>query len=69
MVEETLTNRESRWTGLTYDDLCKLVNDAYRGNPDTRIRTLAHDLGVPFDIVWECLGFRDWFDLVETVDS
>ena len=21
--------------GLTYDDLCKLVNDAYRENPDT----------------------------------
>jgi len=66
MVEETLTNRESQWTGLTYDDLCKVVNDAYRENPDIRIRTLASDLGVPFDIVWECLGFRDWFDFVET---
>ena len=52
--------------GLTYDDLCKLVNDAYRGNPDIRIWTLANDLGVPFDVVWECLGFRDWFDFVET---
>ena len=39
--------------GLTYDDLCKLVNDAYRGNPDIRIRTLANDLDIPFDIVWE----------------
>ena len=65
MVEETLTNRESRWTGLTYDDLCKVVNEAYRGNPEIRIRTLACDLGIPFDIVWECLGFRDWFDFVE----
>ena len=51
--------------GLTYDDLCKLVNDEYRGNPDIRIRTLADDLGVPFDVVWECLGFKDWFDFVE----
>ena len=67
MVEETLTNRESRWTGLTYDDLCKLVNDAYRENPDIRIRTLANELGTPFDIVWECLGFRDYFDFVETM--
>ena len=66
MVEETLTNRESQWTGLTYDDLCKVVNDAYRENPDIRARTLAHDLGVPFDVVWECLGFRDWFEVVET---
>ena len=69
MVEETLTNRESRWTGLTYDDLCKVVNDAYRENPDIRIRTLALDLGLPFDVVWECLGFRDGFDFVETGDD
>ncbi len=33
MVQETLTNREFQWTGLTYDDLCKVVNDTYRGNP------------------------------------
>ena len=51
---------------MTYDELCKLVNDAYRGNPDICIRTLANDLDIPFDIVWECLGFRDWFDFVET---
>ena len=51
MVEETLTNRESRWMGLTYDDLCKLVNDAYRGNPDIHLRTLTNDLDIPFDVV------------------
>ena len=66
MVQETLTNREYRWTTMSYDELCKLVNDAYRGNPDIRIRTLANDLDIPFDVVWECLGFRDWFDFVET---
>ena len=66
MVQETLTNRESRWTGLTYDALCKVVNDAYRGNPDIPIRTLAHELGLSFDVVWECLGFRDEMDLMET---
>ena len=54
---------------MTYDELCKLVNDAYRGNPDIRIGTLANDLGVPFDIVWECLGFRDWFDFGGTGDE
>jgi len=52
--------------GLTYDDLCKLVNDAYRGNPDIRIQTLADDLGVPFEVVWEMIGFKDYFDFVET---
>ena len=55
--------------GLTYDDLCKLVNDEYRRNPDIRIWTLAHDLEIPFEVVWECLGFRDWFDFEETEDS
>ena len=47
---------------MLYDDLCKIVNDAHRGNPDIPIRTLALELGLPFDIVWECLGFADWFD-------
>ena len=51
---------------MTYDELHKLVNDAYRGNPDIRIRTLAHNLGLPFNVVWECLGFSDWFEFVET---
>ena len=54
---------------MSYDDLCKLVNDAYWENPDIRIRTLANDLGIPFDIVWECLGFSDWFDFEDTEDS
>jgi hypothetical protein len=57
--------KESRWTGLSYDDLCKIVNDAYRENPDISIRTLAQELGVPFDIVWECLGFKDEMDWME----
>ena len=50
--------------GLTYDDLCKLVNDTYRGNPDIPIRTLANDLGVPFEVVWEMIGFKDYLDFV-----
>ena len=51
---------------MTYDELCKLVNDTYRGIPDIRIRTLANDLDIPFDVVWECLGLKDYFDFVET---
>ncbi len=39
---------------MSYDDLCKLVNDAYRDNPDIRIRTLANDLDISFDVVWDC---------------
>ena len=51
---------------MTYDELCKLVDDTYRGKPDIHLRTLANDLEVSFDVVWECLGLRDWFDFVET---
>jgi len=51
---------------MTYNQIHKLVNDAYRGNPDIRIRTLASDLDLPLDVVWECLGFSDWFEFVET---
>ena len=54
---------------MSYDDLCKMVNDAYRENPDIRIRTLANDLGVPFDVVWECLGFRNEIEWMETEGS
>ena len=49
---------------MSYDELCKLVNDAYRGNPDIRIRTLADDLDIPFDVVWEMVGFKDYLDFV-----
>ena len=69
MVQETLTNREYRWTTMSYDELSKVVNDAYRKNPDISIRTLANELGIPFNIVWECLGFRDWFEFYDTEDS
>jgi hypothetical protein len=68
-LAQTLTNREYRWTTMSYDELCKVVNDAYRENPDIRIRTLAQELGVPFNIVWECVGFRDWFDFYDTEDD
>ena len=51
---------------MTYDDLCKVVNDFCRENPDIHICTFAYELGAPFYIVWECLIFRDWFDIVDT---
>ena len=54
---------------MSYDELSKVVNDAYRKNPDIRIRTLANELGIPFNVVWECLGFKDWFDFADTEDS
>jgi len=54
---------------MSYDELSKVVNDAYRENSDIRIRTLANELGIPFNVVWECLGFRDYFDFEDTKDD
>ena len=48
----------------TYDDISKLVNDAYKDNPD--IRTIAKDLGLPFDLIWDMTGLKDYFDFEDT---
>jgi len=69
MVEETLTNREYRWTTMSYDELSKVVNDAYRENLDIPIRSVVNDLEIPFNVVWECLGFKDWFDFEDMEDD
>ena len=56
-----------------YDDLCKSVNDAYRKaieeNPDIGIREFANSIGEDFLIVWECLGFADWYAFYDTDDD
>ncbi len=56
-----------------YDDLCKSVNDAYRiaieENPDIGIREFANSIGEDFLIVWECLGFADWYAFYDTDDD
>ena len=53
-----------------YDELRKTVNDAYRNaideNPDISVREFANNIGVDFLVVWEILGFKDYFDFVET---
>jgi hypothetical protein len=69
MFEETLTNREYRWTTMSYDELSKVVNDAYRENLDIPIRSVVNDLEIPFNVVWECLGFKDWFDFEDMEDD
>jgi len=58
---------------LGYDDLCKSVIEKYRiaeiENPDIGIREFANSIGVDFLVVWECLGFADWFDFYDTDDE
>jgi len=49
---------------LTYDELSRLVDKSYKKNES--IRQTMRDTELPFDIVWDCLGFKDYFDFEET---
>ena len=49
---------------MTYDELSKVVNESYRNTGD--IRETVRDTKVPFDVVWEMIGFKDWFEFYET---
>ena len=45
---------------FSYDDLSKLVNDAYRETGD--IRETMRETGLSFDEVWDMTGMKDWFE-------
>jgi hypothetical protein len=49
-----------------YDATAKLVNATYAETQD--IRETMRELRLPFDVVWEMVGFRDEMDWVETQD-
>ena len=49
-----------------YDETAKLVNKSYAETGD--IRETMRETRLPVDVVWECLGFRDYFDFEETED-
>ena len=49
-----------------YDATAKLVNATYAETRD--IRETMRETRLPFDVVWEMVGFRDEMDWVETQD-
>ena len=49
-----------------YDAISKRVNASYAETGD--IRETMRELRLPFDVVWEMVGFRDEMDWVETQD-
>ena len=55
-----------------YDAFHQFVIDEYRKktieNPNISIREFANGIGVDFYVVWEILGFKDWFDWMEGDD-
>jgi len=38
-------------------------------NPDIGIREFANSIGEDFAVVWEILGFKDYFDFYDTDDG
>ena len=49
-----------------YDAISKRVNASYAETGD--IRETMRELRLPFDVVWEMVGFRDEMDWVDTQD-
>ena len=48
---------------LTYDELSNRVNESYKKNESIRQTMLETDL--PFDLVWDMIGYKDWMDFHE----
>ena len=46
-----------------YDAMSKRVNASYSRTGD--IGVTMKEIGLPFDLVWEMIGFKDQFDFVE----
>ena len=55
-----------RWRRVPggYDETAKRVNAAYRRTGD--IHQTMRETRLPFDVVWEMVGFKDEFDFAET---
>ena len=48
---------------MSYDELSKVVNESYAKTKD--VRKTVKETGIPFDLVWDCLGFKDYFDFYD----
>ena len=48
----------------SYDELCAKVNKTYKITND--VRETVKETGIHFDIVWEMLGLKHWFDFYKT---
>ena len=48
---------------LTYDELVNLVNEIYKKNGS--IRETMQETKLPFDIVFEAIGYKDVLDFQE----
>ena len=50
---------------MTYDELSKTVNESYAKTND--IRKTVKETGVPFDLVWDMTGYKDYLGFEEMI--
>ena len=51
---------------MSYDEMSKVVNESYAKTND--IRKTVKETGVPFDLVWDMTGTKDYFDFCDGED-
>ena len=51
---------------MTYDELSKTVNEVYRETED--IRKTIQRTGLPFYLIWDMTGMKDYFDFYDGED-
>ena len=50
---------------MTYDELSKVVNESYAKTND--IRKTVKETGIPFSIVWDMTGYKDYLGFEEMI--
>ena len=48
---------------ISYEELAKTVNESYRKTRD--IRVTVKETEIPFDLVWDMTGTKDYFDFYD----
>ena len=51
---------------MSYDELSKVVNESYAKT--NNIRKTVKETGIPFDLVFDMTGLKDYFDFMEDSD-
>ena len=52
-----------KFVDLPYDQLSRIVNECYERNAN--IGETIKETGLPFDLVWDMTGHKDYFDFQE----
>jgi len=51
----------------TYQVICAKGKKTYKRTND--VRDTVKETGIDFDVVWEMLGFKDYFDFYDTEED